>query len=69
MYVAITNIVETMCQNIQCIVSKLGVEIREASINILVMFRVKNIATAVRIAANLIFGLMSAVERRRAKRR
>ncbi len=50
MYVATTNTVETMCQNIQCIVSKLGKYIREVKIRILVMFRAKNIASAVMIA-------------------
>lgn len=61
MYVAITKRVEIMCQKIQCIVSKFGEDVRVDKISILIMFRVNNATTAIKIAFNLVFGFMEAV--------
>ncbi len=67
--IATMNIVDTRCQNIQCVMSKYEVVASGTSIRILVMFRAKSIATAVSIALTLIFGLMFGVRRTRAIRR
>ena len=69
MYVATTKNVETMCQNIQWIVSKFGVFVRKARIIILVMFSVKRIVRDVAMAFILVFGAMLGVDRIRIKRR
>ncbi len=62
MYVAITNMVETMCQNMKCIVSNSGVFISVIRIRILVIFRAKNAVRAARSAFSLTSGAMFAVD-------
>ena len=69
MYVATTNMVDAMCQKNQWIVSKFGVVIRAVRIRILAMFRMNKAAVAVRMAFSLVFALMFAVDRKRARRR